>query len=115
MPSLPRRPAGLLLVAALQCSPRADVPYGACESSAMCAESTPQCTQFFNRITGRQIPLCTRRCTTNADCPDHGVCAGTETASLGSLCVQGCTVNDDCRFAGAICPVVRDGQNGCVP
>lgn len=105
----------LLALALLACSPRNEIPYGACASSAVCAEDTPLCINFRNRVNGQNIPLCTTPCQSSAECPDRGVCVNTETAGLGSLCVKRCAVADDCGFTPAICPVVRDGERGCVP
>ncbi len=99
----------------LACDSRNTVPYGACQTSSVCAEVTPRCVKFRNRVDGREVPLCTASCSTNADCPENGVCVDTETVTLGSLCVQRCSDPDGCRFANAICPMVRPGEGGCVP
>ncbi len=105
----------LLSASLTMCSSRNDTSYGACTSSSLCAEVTPRCVGFNNRLDGRQIGLCTIACTTSNDCPDRGVCINTETPSLGFVCVQRCTDPSECRFSAAICPNVRPGENGCVP
>lgn len=105
----------LLLVPLVACSSRNESPYGSCQSSSACAEATPRCVQFNNRLTMRQIGLCTVTCTTSADCPDRGVCVNTETAALGFVCAQRCTDATECRAVGVICPNVRPDENACVP
>lgn len=109
----------LVFIPLVACSSRNETAYGSCQASAACAEATPRCVLFNNRLTGRQIGLCTVACTSSAECPDHGVCINTETAALGSVCVQRCSDASECRFPSAICPNVRPAgqpiENGCVP
>ena len=108
-----------LLFPLVACVSRNETAYGSCTSSSTCAEATPRCVLFNNRLTGRQVGLCTVACTSDADCPDHGVCINTETPALGLLCAQRCTDASECRFPGAICPNVRPAdqpsENACVP
>jgi hypothetical protein len=109
----------LVFIPLVACSSRNETAYGGCQASAACAEATPRCVLFNNRLTGRGIGLCTVACATSADCPDRGVCLNTETATLGSVCVQRCTDASECRFPSAICPNVRPAgtapESGCVP
>ncbi len=105
----------VVFVALFACSERSETPYGPCTSSEQCSEATPRCVQFSNVVTMRQIKLCTVGCTTDADCPDHGACAPTQTPGAGSFCMEPCVTTTDCSFSSAICPAVRPGVHGCSP
>ena len=108
-----------VLIPLVACTSRNETAYGSCQASSACAEATPRCVLFNNRLTGRQIGLCTVACPAVGECPDRGVCLNTETAALGSVCAQRCSDATECRFASAICPNVRPAgqpsESGCVP
>jgi hypothetical protein len=105
----------IVLALSLACVGRSEVPYGACNASSLCAEETPRCVSFRNRLDGAAIQLCTRACARNDDCPGGGVCVPTETTGLNALCLQRCALASQCLFTPAICPVVRAGDNACLP
>ncbi len=105
-----------LLCLLLACSSRVEVPYGTCRASALCAEATPQCIAFRNTVDGSNVPLCTRACATNAECPDDGVCIEILQGAHRSLCMQRCaSVGARCPFTGGFCADVRAGDRACVP
>ena len=105
-----------LLGLLLACSSRVDVPYGTCRASALCAEETPLCIAFRNSADGSNVPLCTRACATNAECPDDGVCIEILQGAYRSLCMQRCaSVGARCPFPGGFCATVRAGDMACVP
>lgn len=105
----------LLIVPLAACSARNEVAYGSCQSSPACSEATPRCVSTTNRITMRQIGLCTTACVTSADCPDHGVCVNTESGALGMICAQRCTDASECRATGVMCTSIRTGESACTP
>ncbi|MFO0650198.1 MAG: hypothetical protein U0326_28510 [Polyangiales bacterium] len=100
---------------ALSCSARSETTYGQCRASSTCNESTPLCIAFRNRVDGSNIPLCTRECATNAECPDNGVCIEILAGGYRSLCMQRCLGDTNCPFVGGFCADVRAGDRACVP
>lgn len=109
-------PRVLLIAVALtlSCSARSETTYGQCRSSSMCNTATPLCIAFRNRADGSNVPLCTRECATNAECPDDGVCIEILAGGYRSLCMQRCVGNANCTFGG-FCADVRAGDRACVP
>ncbi len=104
-----------LAAATLACGSRPDTAYGLCRSVANCAESTPLCANFRNQVTMVDVSLCTRECSTSADCPDRGACVEVVTGAWRALCMPHCTRNADCDFAGGFCARTPAGDMACVP
>lgn len=104
-----------LLGLSLACSARAESAYGQCRSTATCNESTPLCIAFRNSAHGNNVPLCTRACATNAECPENGVCVEILAGGYRSLCMQRCVASANCPVTGGFCADVRAGDRACVP
>lgn len=105
----------LVAFAAASCGPASDVPYGACQASAVCSPDTPRCITFTNNVNNRSVPLCTVACNVDADCPDRGICITAQDENRSRFCMQRCLQPADCRFPNAICPLLRGGVGACVP
>lgn len=111
----PPRLLALVAALALSCGGRAETPYGPCRAAATCNDATELCVAFRNRADGSSVPLCTHACSTNAECPDNGVCVETLAGGYRSLCMQRCRGDSDCTFAGGFCATVRPDDRACVP
>lgn len=110
-----RAALAVTLALSLSCSARLETTYGACRASSMCNEASPLCISFRNSTDGTAQPLCTRACSTNAECPDNGVCVEILAGGYRSLCMQRCVGDANCQIAGGFCADVRVGDRACVP
>lgn len=96
-------------------------PYAGCTEGDDCGDGSDGCySVMVDRSDGTEETgaLCTRRCETDADCPDDGVCLALAGDSSGTqVCWATCDVALDC-YAGLRCTGV-DGAPGvasiCLP